>query len=772
MPIFSNTSYLRKLLAAIIVLVLAGCAAERMRQDGLSLIAVGRFEEGLTKLNEAAAEEPGNLQFRTLINSKRGDIVNRLLISANSEKVSGKYDEAEKLFQRALRLDPANVRARDGLEGIARERRHAGLLEQTRAALKKGDTDLALALLRQVEAENPNNIDMLSLKRSIDEYLARQSLAAPSLKSLFNKPVTLEFRDANLKMVFEVLSRTSGINFILDKDVKPDLRATIFLKQSSLEDAVDLLLAANQLEKKILNQNSILIYPNTAAKIKDYQDLVVKSFYLANADVKQTQAMIKTMLKTKDIFVDEKLNMLMMRDTPEAIRLAEKLIAMHDLSEPEVMLEVEILEVKRSRLLDLGIQYPNQLALTPLPSGTTLTLNDLGNINSSRIGASLPSAVINMRKEDGHINILANPRIRARNREKAKIMIGDKVPVITTTAGATGFVAENVQYVDVGLKLEVEPNVYLQNDVGIKVSMEVSSLVREVRSSTGTLTYQIGTRNASSVLRLKDGETQILAGLISDEDRSTASKVPGLGDMPVLGRLFSNHRDDNQKTEIVLSITPRLIRNIRRPDAINEEIWSGTESTLRLKPLTVQSMKIGDLPGEPIALRPATSLSGAAGQSANKAAQPEKALEPASTPPTAVTLSWQAPAQVKAGEQFKVALHLQSDGAVRSMPFQIGFDPKVLQIIEVTEAEFFKQGNAKTNFVSNIDAAGGKAFVGAARTTPDGAKGEDNIAFVTFKAMAASPRTEIKLLAATPIGINNTTPAAKLPAPHSIAVSN
>lgn len=771
MPLFTNKVNVCTFLAALLVVMLAGCAAERMQRDGMNLIAAGRYEEGLDKLNSAASEDPANLQFRSQAANKRSEIVNRLLLTAYSEKASSRFDEAEKLLLRALKIEPTNVRARDGLDDIIKDRRHAGLLEQTRAALKKDDYDIALALLRQVSAESPNNADMLSLKRSIDEKLARQSLSAPTLKSLFNKPVTLEFRDANLKMVFEVLSRTSGINFILDKDVKPDLRATIFLKQSALEDAVDLLLAANQLEKKVLNQSSILIYPNTAAKNKDYQDLIVKSFYLANADVKQTHAMIKTMLKTKDIFVDEKLNMLMMRDTPEAIRLAEKLIAMHDLSEPEVMLEVEILEVKRSRLLDLGIQYPNQLTLTPLPSGTTLTLDNLRNVSSSRIGAALPSTVINLKKEDGDINILANPRIRARNREKAKIMIGDKVPVITTTAGATGFVSENVQYLDVGLKLEVEPNVYLQDDVGIKVSMEVSSLVREVRSATGTLTYQIGSRTASSVLRLKDGETQILAGLISDEDRSTASKVPGLGDLPMVGRLFSNHRDDSQKTEIVLSITPRLIRNIKRTDAINEEIWSGTESTLRLKPLTVQSMKSGDLPRQANAAKEAASMPDNATQTSDKSLQQPKVSEPVSASPTAINLTWQAPAQIKAGEQFKVALRIQSDGAVRSMPFQIGYDPKVLQAVEITEAPFFKQGNAKTNFVSNIDPVGGKAFVGAARTTSDGVKGDDNIAFVTFKAIAASTRTEIKLLAATPIGTGNTMPIAKLPEPHALAVS-
>jgi general secretion pathway protein D len=177
--------------------------------------------------------------------------------------------------------------------------------------------------------------------------------------------------------------------------------------------------------------------------------------------------------------------------------------------------------------------------------------------------------------------VLANPRIRVKNKEKARIHIGDRVPVITTTAAATGgFVSESVSYLDVGLKLEVEPLIYLDDEVGIKVGLEVSNIAREIRTvGSNTLTYQIGTRNANTVLRLRDGETQILAGLISDEDRRSADRVPGLGDIPVLGRLFSHTRDNAIKTEIVLLITPRLVRTLARPDVRQAEFAAGTESS-------------------------------------------------------------------------------------------------------------------------------------------------------------------------------------------------
>jgi general secretion pathway protein D len=213
------------------------------------------------------------------------------------------------------------------------------------------------------------------------------------------------------------------------------------------------------------------------------------------------------------------------------------------------------------------------------PAASVLTVESLKNIAPSQIAIS-PTPSVNFRKDDSDVNILANPRIRVKNREKAKIHIGDKVPVITSNTTSTGVISESVSYLDVGLKLDVEPSVLMRDDVQIKVGLEVSNIVREIRSNSGTLTYQIGTRNAGTTLRLKDGETQVLAGLISDEDRSTASRIPGLGDLPLLGRLFSNQRDERSKTEIVLLITPRVLRSDATRQPALTEFRGGTENAI------------------------------------------------------------------------------------------------------------------------------------------------------------------------------------------------
>ena len=364
-------------------------------------------------------------------------------------------------------------------------------------------------------------------------------------------------------------------------------------------------LVTNQLDRKIMNDNTILIYPNTPAKTRDYKDLVVRSFYLANADVKQTANMVRQLVKTRDLFIDEKLNLLVIRDTPEAVRMAEKLIANQDKSEPEVMLEVEVLEIGSNQLTAAGIQWPTQIGVGLMGAkgvAGQVTGAEARHLNAGLINLTVsdPLIALNLRQQVGRSNILANPRIRVKNREKARIHIGDKVPVITTTAGATGFVSESVNYLDVGLKLEVEPQVFLEDDVGIKIGLEVSNIGQQTKTASGTVAYTVGTRNTTTTLRLHDGETQVLAGLISNEDRRSSSQVPGLADLPVAGRLFQNKEDTANKTEVVLLITPHVIRNVERSEARLEEFNSGTEAEVGGTSLSLPSVIPSPVPAAPI----------------------------------------------------------------------------------------------------------------------------------------------------------------------------
>ncbi|MBI5751137.1 MAG: general secretion pathway protein GspD [Hydrogenophilales bacterium] len=771
---------LKRISVGLIVLaLLTACTAGRQAfDDGQSLIQEGKIEEGLAELERALKENARSVEYKTYYLRQKELYIAHLLVKADNMRATKQYSDAEAAYRRVFKFDPKNQHANDGLEGIRNDRRRDEVMANAEKALKAGKTDEARAIARSVLAEAPQHEGALKMIRALDEKTTQQKPASSGLGAAFKKPITLEFRDANLKAIIEVISRATQINFIFDRDVRPDLKSTIFVKNTTIEDVINLLMVTNQLDKRVLNENTVLIYPNTPAKNKDYQELIVRAFYLANADVKQTLNMIKTLVKTRDVFIDEKLSMLVMKDTPEAIRLAEKLIVAQDRAEPEVMLEVEVLEVKRSRLLDLGIQFPNTFTALNIANQTTqsttggvvvstsaqtqntVTIQTLKNLTGGSIAIS-PNLQLNLKKEDGDVQTLANPRIRVKNKEKAKIHIGEKVPVITTTSTANVGVAESVSYLDVGLKLDVEPQVYLDNDVGIKVGLEVSSIVRELRGQTGSLTYQVGTRNASTVLRLKDGETQILAGLISDEDRQSASKIPGLGDLPLIGRLFSTHRDETTKTEIVLLITPRIVRNITRLDAAQSEFSSGTEGAVGSASLSLRP---------PASAAPALTLQGQGTPAPMpSAAQPLTVPSPPVAAP--LTLSMTTVPSIGRGQEFNLVVQATSSGEVKSLGFDLVYDPAHVEVVRVTEAAFLKQGNAATEFIGNPVEGADRLTVNINRTT-GGARGTGAVAVVVLRALTESGATQVsienaKVLDPTgkPVGVNLPAPTTNNIAP-------
>jgi general secretion pathway protein D len=590
---------MRSLRAAALTLALAACATPGPLDEARRHFTEGRGEEAHALLARMTGDKPNDRAARSEYFRMRDLLAGQWLAQAEVLRQAGQLEPAEAMYQRVRRYDPQNARAAEGLAHIEVDQRHAALVAEAEQLVRAGKYGQAQDLLRALLAENPQQRDARRLQRVVDEKLAKPALAAPPLRPASAKPFSLELREVTIRNVFEVLQRTSGVIFVFDRDVRVDLRTSITLRDATLEEALRLVLLANQLEQKVINENTVFIYPNTPQKLREYQELVVKGFYLANADVKQTATMIRTVVKTRDIFVDEKINLVVIKDTPSAVRQIERLIAAQDLAESEVMLEVEVLEVARNRLLELGIRFPDTLALglqgaAGAPGQLTLREWRQGGSDLVRLTFNNPLFLFSLRQQDGATNVLANPRIRVKNKEKARIHIGDRVPVITTTAAASGgFVSESVSYLDVGLKFEVEPVISLEDYVGIKVGLEVSNIVREVRgASSSTLTYQIGTRNAATNLRLHDGETQVLAGLISDDERRSADRVPGLGELPVVGRLFSHTNDSNTRTEIVLLITPRLLRTLARPDAAGLEFAAGTDAS--------SAARFGSSTGQPL----------------------------------------------------------------------------------------------------------------------------------------------------------------------------
>jgi general secretion pathway protein D len=569
----------------LVALSLAGCApGERARSQGMDMIAQGKYPEGVGRLAESVQEDPGNAMLRKDYLLQRNMIVERLLMEAGAQRRARQPEVAEQTYRRVLSVDPNNTVAQQGLNEIEVERRHEKMLREAEAAAKKGDNAAAKAALRVVDVEAPGNAEAARLRQKIDEATVKERIAGPTLNVKGRKPLTLQFRDANLKMVLEAIARTTGVNIVLDKEVRSDIKVTLFVKDSPVEEALDLLLMQNQLEKRVLGENTVLIYPGTPAKNKDYLELKIRRFALGSADPKQVQTMLKTIVKTKDIFVDEKTNSVVIRDTPEAVRIAETLITAMDQPEPEVMLEIDVMQVDRNRLMQLGIDWTKSFTWSLRDKMTRLDFK-----NRTLADYNIPglSVTLNASKTDGDINDLATPRIRVRNKEKAKILVGTRNPVVSSAqtpspAGGTPVYNTSVQYIETGIKLEVEPHIHPDGDVAIKLALEVSSAgARIVTDNSGTVVFPVNTNNVTTVLQLKDGETQILGGLIQRQDDQSQSKIPGFGDVPGLGRLFGSTTDTWNKKELVMAITPHIVRNSPIRDADSIELWSGTEGRMR-----------------------------------------------------------------------------------------------------------------------------------------------------------------------------------------------
>ncbi|MDP5239615.1 secretin N-terminal domain-containing protein [Uliginosibacterium sp. 31-16] len=631
------------------ILLLGGCSSAEKRAKRNEEVGAAPYE---ALMKASGGDSLGNPNPPNTTVSGRDRYAAFLIERAEAALQAGQYTEASRLFNQLGRVPGYESRGQEGAARVPLRPASTTSCSPTDpkalvqvcqrlstnepdAPVSPGDTALGRTILLETSSQpaqaavSPGNaapaasasapaaqilpVEKNAVPVAVAESPAKSANAAgpadkPAAKPAvsrtddpFKKRVTLEFRDASVRSLFDAITQASGLNVIFDRDISPDLKTTVYLRNTTIKAALDKIVLTSGLAWRNLDENTLLVYMDDANKQHDYQALTIRSFQLSNADAKFVANSLKTVLKFRELIVDEKLNMIVVRDTPEAIAMAEKLVAMHDVAEPEVMLEVTILEVNKGKLQNLGVAWPGSMSLAPLArtvtstansttdlttglsSSTTsnvLTLRDLWNLTPGSLTMGLGATTLNFNATDSDINVLANPRIRTRNREKAKIMIGERVPQLASNTTSTGVIAQNVTYIDVGIKLDVEPQIYPGNEVGLKIALEVSSINGTEKSGT-TVAYRIGTRNATTMLRLKDGENQVLAGLIQDSDKKSVNKVPLLGDIPILGRLFRSDSDDKAKTELVLSITPRLIRGNQRfsPEAASFD--AGTYSSVR-----------------------------------------------------------------------------------------------------------------------------------------------------------------------------------------------
>lgn len=595
----------------ISIFAVSGCSTgQRAFSRGAQLEADGNFEDAMYSYAEAFRKDPDAGEYRASFFKARDKASEKRFKMGEDQFDRGDYVGALAEFQTAYGLDPTQGRFKQRADETVRFRDaqlafQEGLDFEKANKLKEANRAYAAAL----ELHPENKEYKAALVRISGQRKSKLEGFELSLKS--NKPITLKFKDAKIKDVFTIITQLTGINFIFDEGVK-DQTISIYLENATFQQALDLLTNMNKLHTKVLNESTVLIFSKTPEKSKQYDDLTLRTIHLSYMEAKKAINLIRTMIQVKKIYVNEESNSIIVRDTSDIVDVIERILEANDVPDPEVILEVEVIEVSDTNAktvglllkpysVDIGGYNNGQLFANVISQATTaatatainpVTGLPLPGTNTSATAitnllqafskgpyaafTTVPNATYNFGKTLSDGEVLSNPKIRVKNKEKAKFNVGTRIPIVTTTLNGTVSQA-NVQYVDVGVKLNAEPTIQLNNEIMIKLSLEVSQQIGGVQTVSGASVVTIGTRNLDTVLSLKDGETSIIGGLREYRTSNSKNQIYLLGDIPVIGPLLSNYDTSKGKTELILAITPRLVRSVTVPQANLMSFVTGKE---------------------------------------------------------------------------------------------------------------------------------------------------------------------------------------------------
>ncbi len=628
-------------------------AADFYYQQGIKFIEAGDFERAMGEFQQGLLAMPDHDKLKQAsTNAMARKEAERLIGEALQNKEAGKYKEAVKLIENAMRLYPEHERASDLLFEI-------------------------------------NALDVLSAKKKL--VLGSK------------QPISLNFHSAPIRTAFEFVSKSFGINIIFDEDIK-STPVSITAKDVTFEQALNLMMTTTKTFYKQLGDNTILIAPDTKDKRGQYEDYLIRTYQLNTIRVKDMENIIKGLLRLKDVYSNEQLNTLYVRGTSEMLTLVDNVVALNDRKPAELVLDVEILEVNRNKAEQLGFDW-----------GSIITQKykefsgSWGNaLNSGTV--TLPATTFRFFKQDVDAKTLANPKVRVVSSKTAKIHIGDRIPLRSATIqDTTGQVRTTFTYTDVGIKLIVEPIIHLDNSATVKLNLEVSSLGQDLGTPTEPA-YSIGTRNADTSMLLRDGETAILGGLIKDEDRKNVISVPGLGEVPLVGSLFRTNDTGTNRTDVLLTITPRIVRGWDIPSKLQREFYSGTQDNFATKAkFAYMKERATGNEGEP---QIAMGDNGGATPPIDKAQETPSTAQGDTPMPAAIQPAGQKESErpilsfaksvyeVKIGEEFDVQLMGSQLKQVSSLPMQILFNA---QLLDYTKSE---QGGSHRNANVNKEADG------------------------------------------------------------------
>jgi general secretion pathway protein D len=687
-------------------LLLGACAGPVERAENYA--AQDEWMKAVLEYRKATVRDPRDVEFRSRLKQtehKAADFYyQRGMLFVEQDNL----DAAILQFQQGLAAMPDHGKLLQAMNAAVVRKEANALYEQGVRAVEANKPDEAVKLFKRVLEINPEHKRAVAALKELDGR-AREEEAADQLALSSRAPITLNFRQTDLRTAFEFVAKSFGVDVIFDESIR-SVPVTLFAKDATFEQALNLMLATTKTFYKRVGPNTILIAPDTKEKRGQYEDQFVRTFQLSSIRAKEMADVLKGLINVKKLIVNESLNTLVVRDTEEVIKLVEKVIEANDRRAAELLLEVEILEVNRTKAERLGLDLGSYSVTASIPEDADIPVT--GSIRTAireAITLTLPSATFNFYKQDVDAKTLANPKVRVLSGKTAKIHIGDRVPLRgATTTDSIGVIRTSYDYKDIGIRLSADPIVHLDNSVTVKVGLEVSTLGENI----GTLeepAYRIGTRNAETFMTLRDGETAILGGLIRDEERNTRVLIPGLGDIPAIGSLFTSYDDATGRTDVLLTITPRIVRSWDVPGKAAREFYSGTENVYSDKPLFASlelaaGAQIGvegtAVPGvAPVTVAPQQTAAGAA-PPAVAALAPPAGAPAASRPPQ---FGFSEPVyEVASNQDFEVRLVGANLAAGSVLPLEVLYNPQLLSYVRGDKGDV-----AVESFNSSADAARG-----------------------------------------------------------------
>jgi general secretion pathway protein D len=682
----------------------AGCAllTSSDARRGDQHLAAGNWEEASLAYKQALKDDPFDASLQSKYALARERAAAMYEERGRAFLKDHQVDLAIEQFKRALTIEPASSEHQSSLSEAIRLKESRAQYREAERLAQLGRTDEAMGGFARAAELDPTFPDPLeSISRLTEEQQAIMR------NDRMKQPVTLRFRNAGIKEVLEGVAKAGGFTLIFDKDVRND-PISISVQDTPFEDALNLILNSNSLFSRVVSPGVMIVSPNTKQKQEQYQDLMIRTFYLSNAKAKDMLVLLKGMLDSKRMHANEQLNAIIIRDQPEKLELAEKIILANDRQEPEVLFDLEVLEVNRTKNQTYGLNYPKQAGAGLIPPGFTgvltadpvqMTYRQLTSLGPDSYMFRLPTSVLlDFFKQESDAKTLAAPKVRVMNNKKAEINIGDKQPILLSTTNvlpgqaATGAVpttstVTSIEFRDTGVKLTVEPTIRLGNELSLKMKVEVIRIGDQVtlQASPPIQQFRFGNRSAETTLNMRDGETIVLGGLIQEEDRRTRVTMPWIGDLPLIGNLLSSFKTERVTTEVILTITPRITQTMP-PSVSTQAFWSGTEFTYATGPLFSSS-------GKPVPHYASMSQPGKSAATTRAAAVPgtdggvaARSLTEAAVPGPLLAIQPEETA-VQAGREVKLAIIDARLRATEAQILKLEFDPKVLQLKRVADAQ-------------------------------------------------------------------------------------